>query len=385
MRISPHTLFVSHSGETGGAELALLERLPHYRPPSAVALLADGPFKKRLDEAGVSTFLVQASPHFASVRRGDRSVTLGTLGATLRVAFRLARIARRHELVVANSQKAFVACTIASMLARRPLVWILHDILSIEHFSPRLISLVVRLANRFAVRVVTVSEAVKVAAIAAGIDRSRLSVAINGVEPSGFEKAGAVDQGLVGSLGDARQPLVGAFSRLAPWKGQHLLLDALPFLPGVHVLFVGGALFGEADYEAHLRRRAAVLDVAERVHFLGHRSDVASIMKIVDVVVHTPIAAEPFGRVVVEAMFAGKPLVTVREGGIGEIARDRETALIVPSGDARSIAVAVAELLANPRLASELGTAARAHAMEHFTATATAAAFEEQLTGACVA
>jgi glycosyltransferase involved in cell wall biosynthesis len=229
--------------------------------------------------------------------------------------------------------------------------------------------------------VVCVSSAARDAAVAAGVDPDRAVVAHIGVDPAPF---GQSDPAAIEAIRRVAGTgvVVGAFSRLAPWKGQHVLLEALPLLPGAHAVVVGGPLFGENAYEAHLRSLARTLGIADRVHFLGQRDDVATLMQAVDVIVHSPTAPEPFGRVVVEAMLSGKPLVTVHGGGIPEIVRDGETALTVPRAEPEPIAAAVRALLADVPRARRIAAAARAHALARFTADVAAAEFERQVLAA---
>ena len=129
-------------------------------------------------------------------------------------------------------------------------------------------------------------------------------------------------------------PLIGVFSRLAPWKGQHIVLQALAGLPGVHGIFAGSALFGEDAYAASLRVLASELGIADRVVFLGQRGDVPALMRAVDIVVHPSVDPEPFGRTLVEAMLARTPVIATDAGAASEILGGGEAGMLVPPGDA---------------------------------------------------
>jgi glycosyltransferase involved in cell wall biosynthesis len=161
---------------------------------------------------------------------------------------------------------------------------------------------------------------------------------------------------------------VGVFSRLAPWKGQHVLIDALSDLPGVHALFVGDALFdGDESYAETLRTRAAQRGVADRAHFLGFRDEVPVLMQLVDVVVHTSTAPEPFGRVIVEGMLARRPVIATNAGGAREIVDDGCTGLLVPPGDTRALAAALRHVVDYPQQAATITEAAHARARRRFS------------------
>ena len=168
--------------------------------------------------------------------------------------------------------------------------------------------------------------------------------------------------------------MIGVFGRLTPWKGQEVLLAALgrPALAACHAVVVGEALFTDEDrhYAAALRERADTPALAGRVRFLGHRDDIPALMKACDVVVHTSTQPEPFGRVIVEGMLAGKPVIATDAGGAREIITHEQTGLLVPPGDAAALAAAVAQLRADSLFAEQLAAAGRAVAVERFTVTA---------------
>jgi len=105
-----------------------------------------------------------------------------------------------------------------------------------------------------------------------------------------------------------------------------------------------------------------------RVHFRGpllHRH-APDVFRDADIVVFPPIWHEPFGLPAIEAMASGKPVVTTSVGGIPEIVRDRETALVVEPGNTRGLAAALMELLTSAERRATLGAAGREHVKRHF-------------------
>jgi glycosyltransferase involved in cell wall biosynthesis len=164
---------------------------------------------------------------------------------------------------------------------------------------------------------------------------------------------------------------MAVFGRLHAWKGQQVAIDALAQLPADSALWIVGApLFGEHAFAAELEAQAARLGVASRVRFLGFRDDIPALMRAADLVVHTSTWPEPFGRVVVEGMLAGRPVVATAGGGVGEIVTDGVTGMVVPPSDAAALARAVAALRADPARAAAMAAAGAAHARAAFGVTA---------------
>ena len=337
----PRTLFLDHAAVRGGAELYLLDLARAFPDRSATLLFENGPFLTDLRAHGLNASVVPAPPAFLGVRKqGTLLDMLRAVPGVLSLSLRVARRARDYDVLFANSQKAFLIACGAGVLARRPVVWNLHDMLTARHFSAGNRRLVVTLANTVAAHVVANSEATRQAFCDEGGRADRVSVVYNGIDPTPFEQAPDLSAALRHERGiPASAPIVGVFSRLAPWKGQHVLLDALPHVPNLHAILVGDALFsGDGDYVATLDDMAEALGVADRVHRLGFRTDVPALMRACDVIAHTSVAPEPFGRVIVEGMLAERPVVATRAGGAREIVEDGVTGHLVPPDDPDALA-----------------------------------------------
>jgi glycosyltransferase involved in cell wall biosynthesis len=280
----------------------------------------------------------------------------------------VARRARDHDAIHANSQKAFVVACLAGIMARRPVIWDLNDLLLPEHFSRTNILIDVLLANHMAVRVIANSQASADALVAHGGNEDKVRVVYNGLDPTPFDSVQQQDIDDVRTeLGLDGVPVVGVFGRLAEWKGQHIAISAMAELPGVHLVLVGDALFGEQGYAERLRRQVAALGLQDRVHFLGFRRDIPRLMRMVRVVLHTSTSPEPFGRVIVEGMLARQPVIATRAGGVGEILTDGHTGVMVAAGDPVALAGAIRRLLNEPEWAASIAASGRDHAEKEFT------------------
>lgn len=367
--MKPRILFVDQSGAPGGGELSLLDIAKHCREACEVVLLSDGPFRALLEEAAVPVTVLPAPPAFSGIGRERGGVReLRALAPILKLARRLAQRAEGHDLIYANTQKAMIVAALAGKLTKKPVIWHLRDILSSDHFGGVQRWAAVKLANFWISRVIANSTATAEAFVTAGGDGARVTVVYNGIDPSVFELVSDERQmRLRADLGLGREPLVAVFGRLSAWKGQHVLIEALALLPGVHALIVGAALYGEDAYADELRRQVAAMNLADRVHFLGFRGDVPELMSLASVVVHTSVAPEPFGRVLVEGMLAKRPVVASRAGGAVEVIEDGTSGVLVPPNDSHALAHALAKLLSDEARGRRIAANGYARACRHFS------------------
>jgi glycosyltransferase involved in cell wall biosynthesis len=359
-------LFLDQSGKPGGAELCLLDLARGYRDRCLVCLFSDGFFRTMLEAEQIPVKVLASS---IQVQKDSSAVRgLYSIGQLLPLAIEVARLSRQYDSIYANTQKALVVGAIASRLSGRPLVFHLHDILSTEHFSRTNQWIAVTLANRFASLVIANSQASQSAFIAAGGQAKLTQIVYNGFNLSSYRDVMSHRQRLRQELGFTNRDFaIGHFSRLAPWKGQHLLIEALTHCPAsVSAILVGEALFGERDYVNQLKQQVRNLNLENRVQFVGFRSDVAELMAACDLVAHTSTAPEPFGRVIVEAMLCGTPIVASAAGGAMELVADGVTGWLVTPGDPLKLAMTIQQCYDRPGLIKEIATTAQVQASQRF-------------------
>jgi glycosyltransferase involved in cell wall biosynthesis len=173
---------------------------------------------------------------------------------------------------------------------------------------------------------------------------------------SGLCDPGEVRKGLGA---DACRMLV-TVSRLHPEKGLPVLLRAFARLPADLQLYI----VGTGPDRERLEALAAELGVATRIHLLGWRNDVLSILAAADVVVH-PSFHEALPSAVIEALALGRPIVASDVSGVRDILGDEEYGRIVPAGDPESLAQAVADTLAGLPVARERAASGRVRMFEY--------------------
>ncbi|MCC5601439.1 glycosyltransferase family 4 protein [Nostoc favosum] len=358
--------FLDQSGKPGGAELCLIDIAKPYGDCALVGLFADGSFKSLLQQNNIPVEVLATQ---AIQVRKESSLLQGlkSLGQLAPLITKVVKIAREYDLIYANTQKALVVGALASFFSRRPLVYHLHDILSTEHFSQTNLRIAVNLANRFASLVIANSQASKTAFIQAGGRTDIIEVVYNGFETKNHQTDESDIDKLQQQLGLQGKFVVGHFSRLAPWKGQHILIDALAKCPPeVTAILVGDALFGEQDYVQQLHQQVAELGLENRVKFLGFRSDIPQLMAACDLVAHTSTSPEPFGRVIVEAMLCGKPVVAAKAGGVMELVEHGLNGFLVTPGEPQELAQVIITCLQETEITATIANNAQTTASRRF-------------------
>jgi glycosyltransferase involved in cell wall biosynthesis len=347
-------LFLDQSGQLGGAELCLLDLAKFYGDRCLVALFESGPLVDRLQQQNTPVQVLQPqalhmrkdSGLLQGLRQIDRLIPLMT---------QVSQLARQADVIYVNTAKALVVGAIASLVSRKPLVYHLHDIISPDHFSRLNQLLLITLANLTAKRVIANSLAAKQAFVAAGGQADRVDVIYNGFAVDRYAVPRSQAQQLRQDLGIDDQFVVGHFSRLSPWKGQHILLEALAQVPeNVVAVFVGAALFGEDAYAAQLQQQVEDLGLGDRVKFLGFRSDIPALMAACDLVAHTSVAPEPFGRVIVEAMLGQTAVVATAAGGAIELVDPDRTGWLTTPGDVAALAQVIQRCVAAPKVTAQI-------------------------------
>jgi L-malate glycosyltransferase len=328
-------LYVEHGAQVSGAQRSLLELLRGADWELAVACPPEGPLADLLRGEGIEVLALQGTE--GSFRLHPLHTPRALVDLT-RAALRLRSLARGYDVVHANSIRAGLMLA----LVRGP-----RKVVHLRDALPH--SLTGRLV-RAAIHAIA-DELIAISRYVA--DNFGAGVVIhNAVDLERFRPDGPVAD--VPGEG----PLLGVFGQITPWKGQDDAIRALP--EGARLIVVGEAKFVAAAtrydnraFEQHLHRLAH-----SSVFFLGEREDVPDLMRACDLVL-VPSWEEPFGRVVIEAMACGTPVVATDIGGPPEIIGAGHGGRVLAPRAPKLWRAAIEELLADPGRLESLGREAR--------------------------
>jgi glycosyltransferase involved in cell wall biosynthesis len=155
-------------------------------------------------------------------------------------------------------------------------------------------------------------------------------------------------------------PVIGTVGRFISIKGHKYLIDAIKIvserIPDVRFIFVG-----EGPLRPELIKQAESLGVIDKILFLGWREEIPEIISIIDLFVLTSLY-EGMGKVFIEAMIMGKPVIATRVGGIPDIVRDGEDGILIPPKESKRLAEAIITLLEDKDKREKMGRSGKMHA-----------------------
>jgi glycosyltransferase involved in cell wall biosynthesis len=380
-------VFLSPTGQTGGAEAALhdlLAGLRESRPSWSLRLIvaSDGPLVERVEALGVP---VQVLPFPASIAKlGDWGVGRGwwararflmRCAATALPAVgylqRLRRLLRSNQpdVIHTNGLKMHLLGAWARPRGSAVL-WHLHDYAGRRPFTARLLR---RYVDRCAA-VVANSRSVADDVRQVCGDIVPVHPVWNAIDLDRFAPDGPrLDLDAVSGLPAADDVLrIGLVATFARWKGHETFLRALAMVPAslrVRGYIVGGPVYetsGSQTSLAELSELVRMLGLEARVGFTGFVQDSSTAIRALDIVVHASTDPEPFGLVIAEAMACRKPVVVSRAGGASELIDPGVNALAFTPGDASELARHIEVLARDPNLRERLGRAGRSTAEQRF-------------------
>jgi glycosyltransferase involved in cell wall biosynthesis len=371
--------FISHTSRNAGAERVLLETLDILQTEGIecrVLVPEPGELCRLLADLGVPFSIIPYPTWMARGRPGFLTTVRRALNIAVKTIAVAKTIARWRCDIVYSNTVTIPEGALASLLLGLPHVWHLHEFGKEDHGLSLLFGdrLSYKLVEWLSKRCVCVSKALA-DKYSRSVDPSKLSILYPSMHMAPRNVADpARDCSMFPCEAKFRCVIVG---RMCVGKGQADGVLALSHLRknGIEaeLIIVGD---GDQDYRNFLDETIRSNDLERQVFFVGQVSDPFSIVQSGDVVLVCS-KSEAFGRVTIEGMLAGKPVVGARSGATAELIVDGVNGLFYECGESEDLAEKIKYLSENPALREELGKNARAAAESYFTA----ARYKEQLLG----
>lgn len=358
----------------GGAQLNTLHTAARHRERGVDAEILYGPGDSERDgDLGAAAELLGVRLHQLPQLRREPSLLHDT-----HALLALHRFLRRNrfDIVHTHTSKAGFLGRLAGHLAGdTTVVHTPHGHVFHSYYGPVLTSLYVlaeRCSANWAARMVALTQQERSEHLVLGIgDATRFVVVPSGIDVARFHTGASARGEARARLGlDDDSPVIGSVGRLAEVKGQDVLLRALPAVvrawPGVVTVLVG-----DGPERQRLHKLATMLGLENRVQMLGRSDRPETLYPAFDCLA-VPSRNEGMGRVVLEGMASGLPVVASGVGGILDLVRHEQNGLLVPAGDSAALAAALIRVLGDGSLRRRLGTEARATVTHDFSEQAMA-------------
>ena len=348
-------LFVAADSAWAGAQAQMLELavgLDRAEWEPLLITCGTGGLVQRARDAGIPTRVMP----FGLLRRGFPFLDYYLAGPLV-----LHRFLRRERIALVHTHDPASPIAIAPVAGRLgiPVVVHIHD-LDQRWITRRSLAAISRARSV----VVAISDAAARWAVARGADPARVRRIYNGVHLRALasDARARARRELGIAPHECGVVLVG---RLVARKGQRDAIRAFaePALASsaARLYLIGGAAPSEPGHDDGLRALVAELGLRERVTFVGERDDAPALVAGMDLAV-VPSLREAFGRVVIEALHAGVPVVAYDDGALPELVRDGIDGRVVPTGDIPALASAIAALVEDASLRARLAAGARVRA-----------------------
>ena len=369
-------LFYSHTGKVSGAEnvlLMVIERIDRSRfSPSAVCP-ADGTLAQEIGEFGVPVKTIDPlEARFTWHIRLLFRYFVSFVSTYKQLRSEISRV--DPDLIHANSIRAGLVATAATIGTRIPVFWHLQDELP-RHPLSSAIRLLVAASSR--VRLIAASRATadsfRGRLLEFFRDRTPTRIVHNAIELDKFSGDPRYRDEIREEIGvPPSEFVIGVVGQITPRKGQLELIrsfaNSQSRMPSSTLLIVGAPMFNRDDvYLEELRSTTAELGLSNCVRFTGKRTDIVKIMQALDVLVVNS-RSEAFVIVALEAMACGTPVIATDVGGIREMIEHKVSGWIVPFGDEPALSKALTVLSHDPDLRSRLSVAGKKVVTKHFHA-----------------
>ena len=339
----PPILIVDLSKHFGGGDVRVAQ-LASALPESIVAVIAGSETHRRFAQAGIRVW---------PILRGRKDP---------RILWDLVRYIRkiRPGVIDAHNVQSILWGLPAARIMGVPVrISTFHSVLEeseMRRFGRQLYDTLQLFADNFSTGIVAVTETVAEHLRCRGIPGERIKVIHNGIDAAPNTPRGRAS---------AKPYRIAIVGRLVPVKAHNVALEALAILsascPDAEYVIVG-----DGPEHANLLQQARNLGLTSRVHFLGYRDDVRSVLETCDLMC-LPSLSEGLPFAALEAATLGIPLVASNVGGLALHFRDFETARLVVPGSAKSLSEALLWSYSDRVAADAIGARARQFVADRFS------------------
>ena len=348
-------LCVNLEGSIAGAEQSFL-LFVRFVPKTIQISVAcpKGVLTEKLRNLGVRTYQIPSPP-----RKFNLPVIWLFYLAIVNIRLFLIVLKTRPQIIHANSTKAVLAVVLARVFAGSKLIWHMRDL--------RCSRLLAKICSCLSSKVIAVSRVVKNRLIGLGVNSELIEIIYNGIAADDIETRGKNQSGSVTFAN------IGQF---VPWKKQFLFIEAAErFLQedcNTGFILIGDDIFArDGRCKQELINRVRTSSFAQNIKIIGWQDNLDSFWPKIDCLVHTA-DTEPFGRVIIEAMAHGVPVIATAGGGPAEIITNGSTGLLFDPDDLEGLIWAMKTISQDKELAHNLAANGREHIVSNFQARKTA-------------
>ena len=320
-----------------------------------------GSMRNEFADAGIEVLdLGEGHPNeglpMGSALRLARSI--GIMSRSLRKLSQLVQ-AQQIDVIDGHVSGGNLVGVATGILTRRPRAVTTYHV---EQWKPRWLWQVVhQLTLGFADAIITDSQAIADVLRRFTMTRDlNVYVIPNGVAPLRSNRSADEMRAVFGIPVDPRVQVIGQISRLVPFKGHMVLLDAARMVierrPHAAFLFVG--FVPDEEYKKRLAEHARELGVADHIHMASYAGNIADAWQAIDVHAHASLI-DSLPNAIIEGMSLGKPAVVTAVGGVPSAVIAGRTGFVVPPNDPVAFAAALLRVLENPEIAKSLGDSAQ--------------------------
>lgn len=365
-----------------GAERSLLLLLKNidrdcFQP--IVVFPTSGPLKKKIEHLGIKTYDIKY-PRWVR-RRNFLWIILRFGYCIIQEVLALPKFCKiiKHEqisVVYTNTITIFSGAILA-FITKIPHIWHIREIISgnpdLHLFFPN--KLLFRLILKWSSMIIANSNATA-AQFQTGEKTQKIKVIYNAVDLEKFRVSALFPK--IGGV-SPEDWLVAVVGSLQRRKGQNDAIHAIKIIeakiPNIKLLLVGE---GNANFTDYLKQMVSDLNLTDKVIFTGYRDDIPQILFHCKLLL-MPSWEEPFGRVSIEAMAAGIPVIGTNSGGTKEIIEEGLTGYLVPPQNPAEIAEKMIQLHDYPELARRIGNNGKKFAKEKFASQSYSRSVEESI------